>query len=592
MQSLGYPYFYVTQQQVESESGHSTAECRDCHLGNGRTEDINKAHKGMLRMIIVSESGEILPRDKFFPKALMPEGNNQMLLMFPKIKVGGRALVPAEVRNILFSDRNVETFGYDPEVAEKTCGQKGCHPDQVKQFSRTVMGTNFRQRTMKTWLTPYGPHNCGPSFTDTPVKETAEGNRFSFENYSEITKNLNTPFTEEQAVMKQQFCNVCHAGCLDCHYTPFKGEGVHRFTKIPPSQSCMGGGRGSTMCHTGSAESRRGGTYLGGDFTEPPGMKADAHAGKINCVDCHRTGPRGMGDIERNAACQDCHLEIEEAVSQSEHKRLQCITCHVKEAGGYQLTHWGKGHVGGKPNPFRKYSLYYGVFKPPIIMQAQKGSWIPVKIMPHTVGNIKNPVEPSNEILFRWPDGETSDSYAILGTFDNLPAGNLHLAWLDIEKISHPYGKARSCQSCHRGGGIQNAISTWEFIDNEGAKPFKGMHKIIANNKVLKVVDIRDVTPIELYPVRKEASLQPSNGVYPGARLADFAPWYYLKDIWEVPGDYSIPSRGYKQSAKVYQDALNHLNKLKGKIPEREFEKLRAKIVHNYSLFFSIQSNL
>jgi len=574
MERLGYPYFFVTQQQVESESGHSTAECRDCHLGNGRTEDIDKAHEGLLKMVIVSESGEILPREKLFPKAFLPEGDNQMLLMLPKIEIKDKKLVHSEVRNILYSDRNLETFGYDSQIAEKTCGQKGCHPVQVRQFNQTVMGTNFRQRTMKTWFDPYGPHNCGPSFADTPAEKTTGGNRFSFENYAEIVKNLNTTFTQEQAVIKQKFCNVCHAGCLDCHYAPFKNEGVHRFTKIPPSQSCMGGGRGSTMCHTGSAESRRGGTYLGGDFTEPPGMKADAHADRydsipkrINCVDCHRTGPKGMGDIERKAGCQDCHIEIEEAVSQSEHRRLQCITCHVKEAGGYQLTHWGEGHVGGKPNPFRKYSLYYGVFKPPIIMQNQRGFWIPVKIIPHTVENIKNPVEPLDELLFRWPDGETEDSYVMLGTFDNLPAGNLHLAWLDIEKISHPYGKARLCQSCHGGGGSQSAISIWEFIDDEGAKPFKGTHKIIADKKSLRVIDIKNTTPVESYPE---------------ARFADFAPWYYLKDVWKLSGDYSIPGRGYQQSAKAYQNAVNRMNELKNKISEKEFKKLRAKAVHNY----------
>jgi hypothetical protein len=567
MQELGFPYFYVTNEQVMSESRHSTAECRDCHLGNGRTQDINKAHEGILKMIIVSESGQILQRKDFYPNALKPEGDNQMLLMFPKIKIGDKSYIPEQVRNILFSDRNIETLGYDPEIAKKTCGQKGCHPDQVTQFSKTIMGSNFRQRFMKTWLSPYGPHNCGPSFADPPAKETAEGRSFSFENYSEIAKNLNVPFTKDHAVAKQKFCNVCHGGCLDCHYAPFEGKGVHRIKRTPTPQSCMGGGRGSTMCHTGSAESRRGSTYLGGDFTEPPAMKADVHAEKVNCIDCHRTGPKGMGDIERKAGCRDCHLEIEDAVSMSEHKKLMCITCHVKEAGGYQLTHWGKGHVGDNPNPFKKYSSYYGIFKPPIIMKNQEGSWIAVKIMPHTVGNVKNPAAPSNKILFRWPGGETGDSYAILGTFDNLPGGNSHLAWLDIQQISHSYGKARSCESCHQDNGSQTAISTWEYIDNEGSEPFKGTYKIIADSKSLRIIDIRATTPINLYS---------------DAILADFAAWYYLKDIWNVSGDYSIPGKGFNQKAAAYRTALNELKKSEGKLPEKEFKKLREKIVHNY----------
>ncbi|MBI5050398.1 MAG: hypothetical protein HZC11_05915 [Nitrospirae bacterium] len=567
MQALGYPYFHVTPEQVKKESRHTTAQCRDCHLGNGRIQDINKAHKGMLKMIVVGENGEILPRKQYYLGSLKPEGENQLDLMLPKIKIAGRNLVSADVRNILYHDRNIETLNYDPDISKKTCGQKNCHPAEVGQFSRTIMGMNFRQRTMKTWLVPYGPHNCGPSFADMPAADKIIQSRFSFENYNEIVKELNTDFTKEQAVAKQKFCNVCHTGCLDCHYTPFKGEGAHSFSRTPLAQNCAGGGRGSTMCHTGSGESRRGSSYLGGDFSKPAGMEADIHAKKLNCVDCHSTGTKGMGDMQRRTGCQDCHIEIEEAISQGRHKRLQCITCHVNEARGYQLTHWGKGHVAGKQNPFKKF-FYYGISSPPLIMKDQKAVWIPVKVMPHTVSSIKNPVAPSNKILFRWQNGGTSDSYAVLGTFDGLPSGNLHLAWLDIEKISHPYGRARPCESCHgNDGGAQNAFSTWEFFEDEGAEPFKGTYKIIADKNKLKVFDIKALTPIKLYPE---------------GRLADFAPWYYLKDIWQVSGDFSIPGNGYKEQAKAYQEAVKRLNRLKSKMSEKEFKRLYLKTVHGY----------
>lgn len=588
MKSLGYPYFYVTPEQVEKESRHTTAQCRDCHLGNGRTQDINKAHNGMLKMIIVGENGEILPRKQYYPEALKPEGTlsvpvgNQLDLMLPKIKIAGRNLVSADVRNILYHDRDIETLNYDPDISKKTCGQRSCHPEQVQQFSQTIMGTNFRQRTMKTWLVPYGPHNCGPSFADMPAADKIIQSRFSFENYNEIVKELNTDFTKDQAVIKQKFCNVCHTGCLDCHYTPFKGEGAHSFSRTPPAQSCAGGGRGSTMCHTGSGESRRGSSYLGGDFSKPSGMEADAHAKKLNCVDCHGTGSNGMGDMQRKVGCQDCHIEAEEAVFQSKHKRLQCITCHVKEARGYQLTHWGKGRVAGSPNPFKKY-FYYGISRPPLIMKDQKGEWIPVKVMPHTVSNIKNPQSPSGKVFFRWQNSETSDSYAVLGTFDGLPSGNLHLAWLDIEKISHTYGRARPCEGCHgNDGGAQNAFSTWEFFEDEGAEPFKGTYKITADKNNLRVFDIKATTPVKLYPVRKKAPPELSNGVYPDSRLVDFAPWYYLKDIWQVNGDFSIPGNGYKEHARVYQEAVNRLNRLKSKMSEKEFKKIYSEMVHGY----------
>ncbi|MBI4688216.1 MAG: hypothetical protein HY756_10660 [Nitrospirae bacterium] len=564
IKSLGYPYFYVTPEQVKKESKHKKAQCRDCHLGDGRTGDIDKAHKGMLKMIIVGEDGELLQRKNFFPHALKPEGDDQLNLLLPKIKVGDKLSVSADVRSIIYHDRSLETLGYDPEIAQKTCGKKGCHTNEIKQFSRTVMGTNFRQRAMKSWLIPYGPHNCGPSFADTSA--AAKENKFSFENHDEIVKNLNTHFTKEQAVMKQKLCNACHAGCLDCHFTPFKGSGSHSFSKTPPAESCMGGGRGSTMCHAGSGESRRGSTYLGGTFSKPEGMKPDVHAGKLNCIDCHKTGAKGMGDIERKANCSKCHYDAVKALSKGRHKRLQCIACHTNEARGYQLTHWGEGYVGGKPNPFKKY-FYYGIVSPPVIMKDHEGLWIPVKIMPHTVSNIKEPVPASNKVLFRWPDGETSDSYAILGTFDNLPSGNLHLAWLDIEKLSHSYNRARSCESCHGGNGAQRAVSQWEFADDQGAEPFKGSYKIIADKEGLRVTDIKAETPIRPYP---------------GGNLSDFAPWYYLKDIWQVPGDYSIPSKDFKQGIDAYNRATGDLAKLKARIKENEFKTLKEKTVHGF----------
>ena len=108
-------------------------------------------------------------------------------------------------------------------------------------------------------------------------------------------------------------------------------------------------------------ERRRGDSYLGKDFSEPAGMPEDVHvAKKIECVSCHETGPGGMGHIDRMATCQDCHIEIEQAMAVSVHKNLVCAACHVKVLGGYEMTSWGPGEILSKPNPFKKYSLYYG----------------------------------------------------------------------------------------------------------------------------------------------------------------------------------------------------------------------------------------
>jgi hypothetical protein len=46
---------------------------------------------------------------------------------------------------------------------------------------------------------------------------------------------MNIFFTNEQAMRRQKMCNVCHAGCLDCHYAPSIKKGSHAFLKIPDS---------------------------------------------------------------------------------------------------------------------------------------------------------------------------------------------------------------------------------------------------------------------------------------------------------------------------------------------------------------------
>ena len=62
----------------------------------------------------------------------------------------------------------------------------------------------------------------------------------------------------------------------------------------------------------GNHGARRGDSYLGKDYSEPPGLPEDVHVSKkIECVDCHETGPGGMGHIQRKAGCQDCHIEVE-----------------------------------------------------------------------------------------------------------------------------------------------------------------------------------------------------------------------------------------------------------------------------------------
>lgn len=586
MFKLGYPQFYITQEMVEKESKHPNVKCHECHLGDGRAKEADKAHKGMLAVLLIDDNGNVLRRKDVYPESLLPSGNDMIRNMLPKIRHNGELLPHPVVRNVLWHDRNPETFNFDPNIAKKTCGKSSCHPEELKQFKTTIMATNFRQRTMRTWLEPYGPHNCGPSFADLLPSEVLRGAGFQFKNTEDIRKELNVSFSKEQAIAKQKFCNICHAGCLDCHFEPDRKKGVHNFTNKPTSISCAGYGRGTSICHPGAMQSRRGETYIGGDYSIPTGMNPDIHYKKnIHCIDCHTTGEKGMGDMQRKANCQDCHIEIEDAHAKSIHKNMDCATCHISELRGYQITIWGPGLIAGKENPFKKYSLYYGIQGPPILMKDQKGKWMPVKIWPHSVGNIKPDVRPSERIIFRWPNGETRDAYYVVGTF-SLPdrdgiksssSSNKHLLWFEIQQVSHPYGRARKCESCHKKSvqsSQQVAISTWEFMDEQGAEPFKGGYRIIADKNGLRIVDLKNTTPIKLLE---------------GYKLEYFASWIFFKDKWQMSGDFSIKAEKDKYNKyllianKVNNElkTLDNYVKVKNKKIQKQFKELKGIALHN-----------
>ena len=159
MTRLGYAQLYVTQKSVETESKHPNVQCRDCHLGNGRAVEPDKAHEGMLRTILVSTSGEVIDRKKAYPEALLPRGSDAIRQLLPQVKEDGSYSPLPNIRNVVWHDRDRVTFNFDPEIAGKTCGKSNCHPEQLKQYKKTIMATNFRQRTMRTWLEPYGPQN-------------------------------------------------------------------------------------------------------------------------------------------------------------------------------------------------------------------------------------------------------------------------------------------------------------------------------------------------------------------------------------------------------------------------------------------------
>ena len=307
-------------------------------------------------------------------------------------------------------------------------------------------------------------------------------------------------------------------------------------------------------------ERRRGDSYLGKDFSEPAGLPEDVHVKKkMECVDCHQTGPGGMGHIERRATCQDCHPEVEQAMAKSLHKNVSCEACHVSVLGGYEMTSWGPGKVLSQPNPFKKYSLYYGPQEPPILVKDRKGIWIPTKIWPNSAGGMKMNVEPKQGLTWRWPDGETRDAFVQLGTFSVPGGNNNYLAWLQVEQVAHPLGKSRTCWSCH-ASETQVAKVTWEYLDTQGAEPFTGSQRVVADRNGLRVADIRATSKVTFME---------------GGRSEAFAAWMKLGDIWRTSGDFSIPKSDPVKYRKLEGDLRDATKSLAAR--DKELKAKEAK---------------
>jgi hypothetical protein len=155
MAKLGYPELVMTREQVQKESRHPNTECRDCHLGNGLSDDPARAHRGMLKLIVLDNDLNVIPR-KGHVRQLLPAGNDRLRNMLPHLADGS---LDDDVGTLLWQDRNTVTLGYDPSLAAKTCGKSSCHPEEVKQFATSNMGSNFRQRSMRVWNDIHGPNN-------------------------------------------------------------------------------------------------------------------------------------------------------------------------------------------------------------------------------------------------------------------------------------------------------------------------------------------------------------------------------------------------------------------------------------------------
>ena len=128
-----------------------------------------------------------------------------------------------------------------------------------------------------------------------------------------------------------------------------------------------------------------------------------------------------------------------------------------------------------------------------------------------------------------------------MGLREDLPENRRALLWIQLDKLSHKYGKSRSCASCHElPGGEQRQEVRWEYSD-AGALPFAGSHTVVAGREGLA---IRGITTLD--------RIEPAAGV----ALSSFAPWLYFPDAWRIPGNFALPSVKDRRRYEAGRDYL------------------------------------
>ena len=540
MAALGYGHFTVTQKEVEAQS-RMPAGCSECHLGNPTASAKDAAHQGLARVLVVRKKG--LTADTSPRKYPLEFGTDQTSRVRTATEQDGKKSWDASVAALSWHDKRSDSLSQDFEVMKKTCG--ACHEKEFAEFAKSTMGTNGKQSQYRGWTEKQrGPHNCGPWFEGT---------------FDQMQANTTIPMDRTSHTINQKSCNTCHVGCLDCHYNPMPKSttnpamGSHTFAKTPPALSCYGNGR-TSICHAGPEDRRRGAGYFGGSFSFPEGNEPDVHLqAKVGCLDCHDSSKTdkslGHGTVKRQAdgSCKRCHAGAVKSHAGSLHKNLSCEACHIQRVAGYQGTYWGPGTLAGVATPFFKYKAYYGIMPEPILIKDQKGRWIPVKPFPMAAMNQKeSPYTPGLHWRFpaTLPDLQrTDDAWAYVGVFGGLPENNKALLWIQMDKMSHKLGKSRNCDSCHADpNGTQRQPVTWEYGD-PGAEPFDGSHTVVADRKGLAIREMRS------------DRIEPDKGV----AISSFAPWIYLKDAWQVSGDFSLPiihdRKAYEKSSLSTESA-------------------------------------
>ncbi len=261
-------------------------------------------------------------------------------------------------------------------AAPKTCGQEGCHVEQVKRVRSSLMATN---RGIISTLRFYWGETKDHQENLT-VKKLMES-------------DLDTPATD----YFRKLCGTCHlwlkrrslpsfladkgGGCTACHYykPPATKDGKkpsHPFmTRHIPMENCVRCHNRSGrigLAYQGMYESEGYGTpFQDGDFSEDQlqdgrfvkRLSPDVHFRKgMICIDCH-SQKEVMGDGKEKAhfeqqleiTCSSCHSgnrELERIFQENLKKpKFPILTNLVKEKGRFFL----KGKKDGKLHPLDRF---------------------------------------------------------------------------------------------------------------------------------------------------------------------------------------------------------------------------------------------
>ena len=605
MTALGYPQFTFDWAQVNAETGMS-ASCDDCHLGNPKDTTVEGAHKGLLGLLVMkSKYREVVKRkDLEGTPEYAQVSSIKVTSADPRFKLQ----VTSPLQMLLWHDKNIDTAAWNPETAMKTCGR--CHARQVAEFNTTEMGLVLTMSQYIPWIVPpqpgqpgthlkVAPQSCG-LWTEAAIKpENAvftDVNRQLYNSTStSITPQFQDPYypdtsydplTKLQSIANQRNCTNCHAGCLDCHFSPFaenvpgrmgsvKPAGTHTFTQRPLPMTCMSGGRGQ-FCHGGPTDRRRGDGFVKGGFAFVPPtalQTADTKAylatpdihyksdtsHNSTCVDCHGPLPGGKdyglvgsdpnathGNMTRNAEpsrCAVCHPREVEAYKTGNHRNLTCGACHTPKIVGYAFNFWTKGErFGISPYPMERHESYAVNAMTPALLRDEDGMWAPYHVHPHISAHI-NPSYLkvadylSPRILWRnQPDigivrqHKSKDGVAVTGSYYGPDYGRDEgqvMVWLNIDKMAH---------------AITSKTSSLR------ARTCSDCHTLDGKQRISASFGLRGSAYEDLYKgsydiVADEKGLRIENLIGYKSDGTSSTALDPMKGKWSVPGSYIIPQK-------------------------------------------------